>query len=266
MIRQDVPFFKKRKARMKVMSLAEEMKNIVEEIVTSYETRIQSIGSIFDTTHQLLEGFHDSFLDTKKVRETLNAELRENLAKNESLRRKDFDNMMQDILSTQDEREKEVRNLLKGYLNEQKEMVHTLRDNLAKVTDGLAKGEAGRVKEFQGMIKEILAKQDERKEEVISKLKEFQKVQQEMAKGLKELLAKGRELQIKDLKLMLKEFKAQHKERIARQEERREEVKNLLGDFKKERVGAAENWRVVQRKMAQRRTKSPKAINIDVKN
>jgi len=87
-----------------------------------------------------------------------------------------------------------------------------------------------------------------------------------MAKGLKELLAKGRELQIKDLKIMLKEFKAQYKERIARQEERREEVKNLLGDFKKERVEAVENWRVVQRKMAQRRTKSPKAINIDVKN
>jgi len=116
------------------------------------------------------------------------------------------------------------------------------------------------------MIKDILARQDERKDEVTSRLKDFQNAQQEMAKRLKELLAKGRELRIKDLKSMLKELKVEYKERIARQEERREEVRNLLGGFMKERVEANENWRVMQRKMAQRRTKSPKAINIDVKN
>lgn len=242
------------------MLLAEGMQNIVKDIVSSYETRIKYIESILDTTHQLLEGFQDSLLDTRKEREKLNAELRENLAKNESLRRKDFDNMMKDIFLTQDEREKKTRDLLSSYLNEQKEMTHTLKDNLVKVTDGLAKGEAGRVKEFQEMMKEILAKQDERKEEVTFKLKEFQKAQQEMTKKLEELLAKGRELRIKDIKLMLKEFKVQHKERITRQEERREEVKNLLGDFNKERVGAAENWRIAQKEMAQRRTGSSKVI------
>ena len=219
------------------------MKDIVEDIVSSYEARIQSIGAIFDNTQQILEGFQDSFLDAKQEREKNNAELRESLAKNESLRKKDFDNMMQDILSTQDEREKEVRNLLKGYLNEQKKLAQTLRDNLAKVKDALARGEAGRVKEFQGIIKEILAKQDERKDEVTSKLKEFQKEQEEMAKRLKELLAKGRELRIRDLRLMLKEFKVQHKERIALREERKEEVRHLLSGFKKERTEAARKYK-----------------------
>jgi len=219
------------------MPFGEDMKDIVEDIVSSYESRIQSIGAIFDNTQQILEGFQDSFLDAKQEREKNNAELRESLAKNESLRKKDFDNMMQDILSTQDEREKEVRNLLKGYLNEQKKVAQTLRDNLAKVKDALARGEAGRIKEFQGIIKEILAKQDERKDEVTSKLKEFQKEQQEMAKRLKELLAKGRELRIRDLRLMLKGFKAQHQERIVRQEERREEVRSMLSDFKRKKKG-----------------------------
>lgn len=231
------------------------MKNIVENIVSSYEARIQGIGAIFDTTHQILEGFQDSFLDTKQEREKVNAELRESLAKNESLRKKDFDNMMQGILSTQDEREREVRNLLNRYLNEQKEMAQTLRDNLAKVKDALARGEAGRVKEFQVFIKEILASHEERKEEVASKLKEFQKEQQEVAKRLKELLAKGRELRIRDLKLMLKEFKEQHQKQIAIREERREEVCSMLGEFKKERLEAAKNWQVMQKKMTEKRIK-----------
>ncbi len=209
------------------------IKDIVNDVVSSYETRIQSIGAIFDTTHQILESFQDSFLDTKEEREKVNAELRESLAKKESLRKKDFDHMMRDILSTQDAREREVRNLLKGYLNEQKEVAKTLRDNLTKVKDALASAEAGRVKEFQALMNGTFARQDERKNEVTSKLKEFQKEQQEMSKRLKELLAKGRDLRIRDLKLMLKAFKSQHQERMTRQEERREEVRSMLSNFKK---------------------------------
>jgi len=229
------------------MHLAEDMKNIVEDIISSYETRIQSIGVIFDTTHQLLEGF-------KEEREKLSAELRENLAKNESLRRKDFDNMQRGILSIQDERGKEVRSILKNYLTEHKEMAFALGENLSKDNEALAKGEAGRIKEFRAMIKELLARQEERKEEVTSSLKEFQVEQQEMAKRLKELLAKGSQLRIKDLKVMLKEFKGQREQRIFLQEKRREEVRHMIGDFKKERTKAARNWQEMEKKLAQRKS------------
>lgn len=218
------------------MPLTEEMKNIMEGGLSSYEYRIQCMGAIIDTTSRLLEGFQDSFLDTKQEREKVNNQIREILARNEHLRRKDFDNMMQGILSAQDEREKEVKNLLKDYLNEQREMAYTLRDNLPKIKDALAKGEAGRIREFQEMIKGIFTKQNERKEEVTSKLKEFQKEQQEMAKSLKELLAKGRRLRIEDLKSMLKELKMQHLERIACREERRKKVHIILGDLKTRRT------------------------------
>jgi len=226
---------------MKVMPLAEDMKNTVENILSSYEARIQSIGSIFDTTHLILGDFRESILDTRQEREKINTRLRDILAKNEHLRRKDFDNMMQGILSTQDEREKEVRNLLNSYLSEQKEMAQALRTNLEKFRNSLAKGEAVRVKEFQEMIKEILAKQDERKDEVTSKLKEFQKEQRDLAIRLKKLLVKGRELRIKDLKSMLKEFKAQRERRLALQEKRREEVTKMLEGFKKARQKVKES-------------------------
>ena len=52
------------------MSLAEGMKDIAENIVASYETRSRSIGSLFDTTHQILEGFQNSFFDTRHKRES----------------------------------------------------------------------------------------------------------------------------------------------------------------------------------------------------
>lgn len=223
-----------------------EMKDLVEDIITSYETRIENIESIFNTTHELLQDFQKSFLDTKKERERISVKLRENLAKNESLRKKDFDKMMEDILSPQEERERQVRELLNKYITEQKEMVHTLRGNLATVKDSLAKGEARRVKEFQAFTKEVLAKQEARKEEVSSKLKEFQKEQQELTERLNEVFTKQKELRIKDFKEMLKEINA-------RQKERRENVQDMLGGFKRERVEARKNWQEMQKKLAQKR-------------
>jgi hypothetical protein len=141
--------------------------------------------------------------------------------------------MMEGIISGQNEREKEVRDLLNTYLNEQRAMARDLKENLGKFRDSLSEGEAQRVKEFQQMIKKILAKQTERKNEVISKLKEFKKEQKMLASRLKELLAKGRDLRIKDLKRMLNEFKGRYEERLVRQEERKREARQLLCERKR---------------------------------
>ncbi len=215
------------------MSEVLDLKNTAENAVSSYETRIESVGAFFDTTHQILDDFQEAFLDNKEEGRKINTQLRNILAHNEHLRKKDFDSMTQGVLSAQEEREAEVKNLLKGYLNQQREMARSLRENLAKFKDALAKGDVQRVKEFQEAIKEeVIANQDARKEEVSSKLKEFQKEQQEMAERLKALLAKGRELRIKDLKSMLQEFRTQHKERLAHQIERRQEVNKMLGRIK----------------------------------
>jgi intein/homing endonuclease len=214
------------------MSEALDLKNAAENVISSYETRIESVEAMFDTAHQILDDFQGAFLDNKEEGRKINTDLRDILAHNEHLRKKDFDSMTQGALSAQEEREAEVKNLLKGYLNQQREMARTLRENLAKFKNALAKGDVQRVKEFQEMIKEVLVNQDARKEEVSSKLKGFQKEQQEMAERLKALLVKGRELRIKDLKEMLREFRIQHKERLSHQIERRKEVNKMLGRAK----------------------------------
>lgn len=225
--------------KTRTMLLAVDTQNIVGDIISSYETRIQGVEALFQTTHQILQGFQDSVLDTRQEQERINGQLRESLAQNGSLRKKDFDKMMSVISSHQDQEEQEARNLSKSYLNEQTNFVQELRESLRNFTEALAGGEVQRVKEFQILIKEIFAKQEKRKEEVIAKLKEFQKEQQETAKMLRNLSAKGRELRIRDLKSMLAEFQKQRNERVARQEKRKEEVLSMLGDFKNARLEAA---------------------------
>ncbi|MDD5773803.1 MAG: hypothetical protein PHX78_10105 [bacterium] len=209
------------------MLLTEEIKDtIINNVLSSYEDKIENIGEIFQ----------DSFLDTSHEVEKINNELKDILAKNSSLRKKDFDQIMFGTFSFQVNREKEVRDLSKSYFNEQKEMSKGLRENLKKFKESLANGEIQRIQEFQDMIREILVKQEERKNEVTSKLKEFQKEQELMAKSLSDLLAKGRELRINDLKLMLQEFNTQNKERMLDHKNRKEDIREKLIEFKKMRL------------------------------
>ena len=220
------------------MLLATEKENVLDSIISSYEARIQSIEAFFDTTGHIFQDFQDSLLNTRAEREKINSQLRENLAQNGSLRKKDFDRMMGVISSHLDESEQEVRGLSQKYLREQTKLVQQLREGLKGFKDALTEGRTEKVKELQILIKEILTRQDESKVEVTSKLKEFQQGQQQTSKLLKELLTKGEELRIRHFKATLAEFKRQRKERIACQERRRQEVKDMLGEFKAERTQA----------------------------
>lgn len=231
------------------MTLAAEKENILDSIISSYEARIQSVEAFFETTGQIFQDFQDHLLNTRTEREKINNQLRENLARNGSLRKKDFDRMMGVISSHLDENEQEVRQLSQKYLNEQTKLVHQLRESLREFKDALTEGHAQKVKELQILIKKILFRQDESRNEVTLKLKEFHQGQQQTSKMLRDLLAKGEKLRIKDFKIMLTEFKKQREQRVACQERRREEVRDMLDKFKAERT-QAEQERLAELKYA----------------
>jgi hypothetical protein len=240
MTRQEKPLFRmvtlNKNGEIKTMSLTAEKENVLDSIISSYEARIQSIEAFFDMTGQIFQDFQESFLSTRAEREKINSQLRENLAQNGSLRKKDFDRMMGVISSHLDESEQEVRQLSQKYLNEQTRLMQQLRQGLRDFKDALTEGQAEKVKELQTLIKEILSKQDESRNEATTKLKEFQQGQQQTSKMLRDLLAKGEELRIKDFKAMLAEFEKQREQRIACQEQRRREVRDMLGKFKVKRT------------------------------
>lgn len=209
-----------------------------------FKNEIHNMNSIIDSTHQLIEDLQDSFIDIKREREKTNIELKENLAKNYSLRRTDFDQMVNGFLALQEESEGEIRNLLKIYLTEQKELSQTLIENIDKFYNACIKGESPEVSEMNSLIHQILSKQKERKEDVTYKLKEFQKEQQNFTSKFKELLIKGKELRMRDFKMMLKEFKIQREKRLTLQRERKEDVSKMLSEFKKDRQKAALHLRI----------------------
>ncbi len=217
------------------MSKTTDLNNTVEEVLSSYETRIAGISAVFDTAKFLLTELPGSILDDKEKREKINNQLRDLLAKNGHLRRKDFDNMMLGVLSLQEEREKEVKELVKEYFNEQLAAAQALKKAMEEFKGSLTKGGIEKVKKIQAAIKGLLIDQDARRFEVTSRLKEFRLEQQELPQRLGELLAKGEALRIKDFKSMLDRIKSQREERIELNKKRREEVAKMLQDFRHKR-------------------------------
>ncbi|MFH1856386.1 MAG: hypothetical protein ABH836_04035 [Candidatus Omnitrophota bacterium] len=250
MIRQAVPTNK---------NAAREETGRLEQIMSFNSIRVgeghtllanKEIVEVFDRTGEILEDFPGSFFDITKEREKIAARLKDLLAKNEHLRKKDFDQMMRCILSNQIEKEKEIGNLVNNYFKDQKDTMNFLSGNLAKIKEASKGGKGEKIREFQEEMNEVFIQQEAKKTHVSVKLKEFQAEQQKMRGRFLELLSKGRQLRIKDLKILLEEFDARRKERIAEHEERktqtmirRKTVHHMLNGFKKERTGGVKKCR-----------------------
>ena len=221
----------------KFMRIAEDMKRVAEEIVSSYQSRISTVATIIDSTHQLLDDF-------KIKRDEMSNQLKEILSKEESLRKKDFDNMMGNILSHQDEREKQVKELLKTFFEEQKEIAEIIKNNLSE-------GQKVRINDFKKMLQDIQAKQRTRENEVSVMLKEFQEGYKETAESLRSLLNKGEAIRIKDFKEIVKNIRL-------RQMERAKEVRDRLDEFSKVRQDTASHWGEITETMAEKRARTLK--------
>ncbi|MFH1519625.1 MAG: hypothetical protein ABIE75_03535 [Candidatus Omnitrophota bacterium] len=176
------------------MGITEDMKRVALEIVSSYQARVSTVAKIVDDTHQILEDF-------RAERKQMSEQLKETLAKEESLRRKDFDNMIGDIFIYQDESEEEVKNLLKTFFEEQKEIAELLKRNLGD-------GKKVKIEDFKKTLENIQSRQKARENEVSTTLKEFQSEHKEMAESLRSLLDKGEAIEVKDFKEAVNNIRA----------------------------------------------------------
>jgi len=97
------------------MGIAEDMKNLAEDIAASYDVRVKALGQLVTDTHGMLDRF-------SKEQKEMAAAMEDALAKGESVRKEDFQKMLKDIQTRQKEREREVDDLLKGFREEQEKM------------------------------------------------------------------------------------------------------------------------------------------------
>lgn len=101
------------------------LKNLAEDILASYDIRAKFVNEIVEDTHEVLDGFRGK-------RQEMSDNLREVLAKSESLRKKDFSAMMQDILLTQHTREENVKKMLADFREEETRVAERLRELLKR--------------------------------------------------------------------------------------------------------------------------------------
>lgn len=120
----------------------ENIDSFFEDIITSYETRIQKIQTAFQSSeyitesyHSLFDNVHNTLIDLKKERDILNLKLCESLAKNGSLRKKDYNTMMSSILISLNEKEKEAEDQFLTFIEAQKEIAQSLKTGLLGIKD-----------------------------------------------------------------------------------------------------------------------------------
>ena len=177
------------------------MGNTVKSVIDSYEARAKAVGALMRQTVEVLQR-----LDMEQ--EAKVSELRDLLARAESLRRKDFDTLMTEIWVQRREKEQQVAHTLDIFLKEQSELVAWLRKVITDGNVGL--------EEFRAMSQTVLTRQKEMEGQLGRVLRELHLEQEEMGIGLKKLLQKGDRVRVKDFKAMLK---AIHLRQTGRQDE-----------------------------------------------
>jgi hypothetical protein len=222
------------------------MNELVLDIVTCYENRISMVEELVTGEYYTTMTLDASLATVVEERARLETSLQEILARNCSLRRKDFNTLMDRITSeferskSELEEEREyAREGLKRYLDEQKQSVTSLRQQLVD----FACEKAGRdaLGATMAMIK---AAYQERGYEMFVTLRNFQlrlqsfQVEQEKINHkLQRLVERGESLRLEDMRQL--EATKTGQERRAERELRRQEVERLMAHFKERRQGVS---------------------------
>jgi len=224
------------------------MKSLVLDFIKSYENRISMVESLVTTAYQAKAASDESLAELDREREGLKTSLRETLVQNCSLRRKDFNNLMERILADSQGKKKEieeeqrrVRENLKEYLDEQEGLAVSLKAQVAKFIQEKADKESleAIITEL-AIMTEFRAVYQEKGEQVFAllrnfqwRLEVFQREQEEINHKLQKLVDRGESLKVEDMR-QLEAVKARQA-RKAEKELRREDVERLLAHFRQER-------------------------------
>jgi predicted nucleic acid-binding Zn-ribbon protein len=179
----------------------------LENIMTSYESRIHKIQTAFqssetitESSHNLFENVHQSLTDLKNNRIVLNEKLCETLAKNSSLRKKDYNLMMAGILDAVDEKEKEAESLFLDFIESQKQTAHELKESLLSIKDVATKDATQEILLIKEQLAQITISQEANKERIMKTFTNFQQLHNTMIESLEKLLEKEGHIILNDLK------------------------------------------------------------------
>lgn len=217
------------------MGIADDIKNLGEDIVASYDMRVKWVGDLVSETHKMLKEFQAS-----------NREL--------------FDNVHKMLTAFQVEHKEMAANLRASLEKGETERLKAFKPMMAEIKKFVSDMVAGTAK----LMEQIRKEQGERNKAVADLLVKFAKDHEAMADELRKSLAKGEEDRLKDFKPMMAGIQkyvadvVEETKRLmdtirARQDERNKEVLDLLQEFKTEREKMAANWQALTVTMAKKR-------------
>ncbi|MCF8350131.1 MAG: hypothetical protein K9H15_03135 [Bacteroidales bacterium] len=185
----------------------------IENVINSYEKQIKNIETVFntseavnDSSHHLFENLNSSIADLSNERNNLNTRLRENMAKNGSLRKNDYDTLMGDVFKVLSNLEESAKKSFTSYIDDQKTMVKLIRDNILKLKSQQNKTQTGSIVHFKNELEKIMIAQQKGKDLVIENFIRFQNIHNRLINHLNQMLAENRSVnskEIKDLKQTL---------------------------------------------------------------
>ena len=208
------------------MGTGEELRRLAEGIIDSYEGRVNTVCALMSQAHEVLVTYRSDL-------SSMVGAVRSNLAVSQSLRRKDFDAMVGEVLERHHRIEAEAAGHLTQFRLEEEAVIGRLRHIICN-------GCVTPLEEVEFIREEILTRQKERELKVIGILKRFQVEQVELKIGLRKLLDKGESVKVKDLKTMLKAIRAQ-------QSETNQTLFAFLDDFDRMRSRVQGQWQQVAR-------------------
>ena len=176
-------------------------------IISSYETRIQNIQtafqsseSIMESSYSLLDVVHNSLTDLKRERDILNSRLCQTLAKNDSLRKKDYNTIMSELIGLLDEKEREAESQFLKFIEDQKHTALLLRNSLLGIKDIISEDNCEKISIIKEQLSQISDLQENRKKTVLKTFIDFQKTNTRMMECLETLIEKGDQILIRDIK------------------------------------------------------------------
>lgn len=184
-----------------------------ETIINSYEDQIQKIQMAFQSSEIITESSHtlsdyvrNSLKELKKERESLNSRLCETLAKNGSLRKKDYNKMMSDILDLLDKQQWEAERKFLDFVETQKEIAQLLKNSLLGLKNIGSQDADDKIASIRKQLSSISILGEKRKEMVLRSFMDFQKMHSKTMGCFKSLLEKNGNIMAKDIKYIKKQI------------------------------------------------------------
>ncbi len=202
------------------MEKIEKYREAIEDTINSYETKVKSVTSLIRQSREKIKNYYNE-------QNILTDKLKKVLAKNQNLRKKDFDSMMEKLGNLKCFREKEISQILEDFCREEEEMVAKLRQIIIGKS-------SSPLKDFKNLKEKILKRPMEREKEVSLMLKKFHNDHEEFTAALRKLLKKGDSVRIKDFKAMIRAFHIEHQEEAAGIDEILEEFEIVKDDISRQ--------------------------------